>query len=156
MRQEIEERNKNTLKLTDLPFGTTAYDLRQLLDKVNGKTCFIPRTRNQYGRARYAFITFEDEHTALRLLKHAVKGMLNSNELQWVEPSIKICHKCSSMDHLVIDCSEKKENDDYKQRRKGYSKVYTKYRVPNYKNITKANTTSPNKQQEQKIENNFN
>src|SRR3990170_5259287 len=55
-----------------------------------------------------------------------------------VGPDDKTCHKCGNFGHLVIDCHEKKDNDDFKQRRQGYNKVYTRYRVPNYKNITKA------------------
>lgn len=155
-RQEIEERNKNTLKLTDLPFGTTAYDLQELLDKVKGKTCFIPRTRNQYGRARYAFVTFADEATCRKILKNDILGTINDTVLHWVEESVKTCHKCGSMDHLVIDCQEKKDTDEFKQRRKGYTRVYTRYRVPNYKNMTKPTTNTTNYQQEKKPENNFN
>ena len=44
-RQEIDERNRNSLKLTGLPFSMTAYDLNELLVKVDAKTCFIPRTK---------------------------------------------------------------------------------------------------------------
>ena len=148
-REEIDERNKNTLKLTDLPFGTTAYDLRPLLERTNAKTCFIPRTRNQYGRARYAFITFEDEEMCIKLLKNDIKGVLNGTELHWVTPDVKTCHKCGSMEHLVMDCQEKKDNDEFKQRRQGFNRVYTKYRVPNYKNLTKTNNANVKQQEEQ-------
>jgi RNA recognition motif-containing protein len=76
-RQEIEERNRNTLKLAGLPFGTTAYDLSEVLKKVDAKTCFIPRTRNQYGRARYAYVTFDNEEICNKLLNNELAVTIN-------------------------------------------------------------------------------
>ena len=155
-RQDIEERNKNSLKLTGLPFGTTAYDLKELLEKVEAKTCFIPRTRNQYGRARYAYVTFKNEETCLRMLNNEIQGCVNETVLHWVHAEVKTCHKCGSMEHLVIECQEKKDNDDFKQRRSGYNRVYTRYRVPNYKNMTKLTNNVINKQQEKETNTNVN
>ena len=43
-RDNIEERNQHTVKLTNLPFGTTPVDLKEILHQVKAKTCFIPRT----------------------------------------------------------------------------------------------------------------
>ena len=80
-RQEIEEKNRNSLKLTGLPFSTTAYDLNELLTKVDAKTCFIPRTKNQYGRARYAYVTFKTEETCLKMLNNKIKGCVNETVL---------------------------------------------------------------------------
>ncbi|CAG8571739.1 13156_t:CDS:1, partial [Racocetra fulgida] len=46
---EIKEyRNQFISKLTNLSPGCTAYELKQLLDKIKAKTCFIPHTRNKY------------------------------------------------------------------------------------------------------------
>ena len=101
-REEIDQRNKNTLKLTGLPFGTTAYDLKPILEQTKAKTCFIPRTRNQYGRARYAYVAFETEEEVLLLLTNDLMGSVNDTALYWVAPDIKTCHKCGSMDYLVI------------------------------------------------------
>ena len=155
-RQEIEERNRNTVKLTDLPFGTTAYDIKSLLDKVNAKTCFIPRTRNQYGRARYAYVTLADEESCMKLLNNEIQGVVNETTLFWVAQEVKTCHKCGGMDHLVIDCKEKKEHDEFKERRKGYNNVYTRYRIPNYKNITKQNPKKTEYVTNKKTDNNNN
>ena len=60
-KEDIDKRNQYVAKLANLPFGITAYDLRELIEKINAKTCFIPRTRDKYSRARYAYITFESE-----------------------------------------------------------------------------------------------
>jgi len=80
-RQEIEEKNRNSLKLTGLPFSTTAYDLNELHTKVDAKTCFIPRTKNQYGRVRYAYVTFKTEETCLKMLNNEIKGYVNNTVL---------------------------------------------------------------------------
>ena len=45
--------------------------------------------------------------------------------------------------------SRKKDNDEFKQRRQGFNRVYTKYRVPNYKNLTKTNNANVKQQEEQ-------
>ena len=86
----------------------TAYDLNELLKKVDAKTCFIPRTKNQYGRVRYAYVTFKTEETCLKMLNNEIKGCVNDTVLHWVYADVKIYHKCGSMEHLVIECQEKK------------------------------------------------
>ena len=48
-------RNKYTLKLANLPFGITAYDLLKVFNIVKAKTCFIPKTHDKYAQLRYAF-----------------------------------------------------------------------------------------------------
>ena len=154
-RQEIEERNRNTLKLAGLPFGTTAYDLSKVLKKVEAKTCFIPRTRNQYGRARYAYVTFNNEEICNKLLNNELAVTINEAILGWVGPDDKTCYKCGNYGHLVMDCHEKKDNDEFKQRRQGYNRVYTRYRVPNYRNITKP-SQKPTMLTEKTKDNNFN
>src|SRR6266480_7502486 len=50
----------------------------------------------------------------------------------------------------------KKDNDEFKQRRNGYNRVYTRYRVPNYKNMTKPTNNTINKQQEKETNVNVN
>ena len=81
-KQEIEERNRNTLKLAGLPFGTTAYDLRKVLHKTGAKTCFIPRTRNQYERARYTYVTFDNEDICTKLLNNELVVTINETILR--------------------------------------------------------------------------
>ena len=123
----------------------TAYDLNELLTKVDTKTCFIPRTKNQYGRVRYAYVTFKTEETCLKMLNNEIQGCVNETVLHWVHADVKTCHKCESMEHLVIECQEKKDNNEFKQRRNGYNRVYTRYRISNYKNMTKPTHNTINK-----------
>ena len=118
--------------------------------------CFIPRIKNQYRRARYAYVTFKTEETCLKMLNNEIKGCVNDTVLHWVYAEVKTCHKCGSMEHLVIDCQEKKDNDEFKQRRNGYNRVYTRYRIPNYKNMTKPTHNTINKQQEKETNVNVN
>ena len=33
---------------------------------------------------------------------------VNETVLHWVHADVKTCHKCESMEHLVIECQEKK------------------------------------------------
>ena len=50
----------------------------------------------------------------------------------------------------------KKDNNEFKQRRNGYNRVYTRYRIPNYKNMTKPTNNTINKQQEKETNVNVN
>ncbi|CAJ0914544.1 13206_t:CDS:2, partial [Entrophospora sp. SA101] len=98
--EKIERIKKNefTLKLSGLPYGTTYYDIIDIVKAVKGKSCFIPRTRTQYGRARYAFIAFENEkdQNEAATTHYAYKN----NKLSWVSPNAKTCHKCGDTSHL--------------------------------------------------------
>ena len=56
-----QERSKYTLKLTNLPAGTTAFNLQDYIQKLGGKTCKIPRIASSYQRQRVAYVEFETE-----------------------------------------------------------------------------------------------
>jgi hypothetical protein len=139
-KEEIENRNKFTAKLANLPFGITAVDLKELLLKVNAKTCFIPRTRDKYSRLRYAYITFANETD----YNNATSGNdifdIKGYQLQWATPEVKACHKCGSLDHIVKDCEERERGFVRRQRIAQYNKIYTRYRVPNYRRYANYNT----------------
>ena len=68
-------------------------------------------------------LAFETEEEILQLQTNDLMGSINDTALYWVFPTIKTCHKCGSMKHLVIECKEKKENDEFKQKRNGYNRV---------------------------------
>ena len=71
-------------------------------------------------------------------------GEINGVQLLWASEESKTCHKCGSTEHLVIDCQEKQESENFKQRRQGFSKVYSQYKVPNYRNLTGINNNNNN------------
>ena len=113
-KEDFDNRNQYTLKLTELPFGITAYNLRELLFKVQAKTCFIPCTKNKYTRARYAYVTFENEEA----LNKALEGdqfKIKNQQLKWVTDGTTTCHKCGSPDHIVKDCGERMKVSKEKQ-----------------------------------------
>src|SRR4051812_42436657 len=67
--EERAFRNKYTLKLTNLSFRITAYDLLEVFNTVKVKTCFILRTRNKYTQLRYAFFSFASENDMVKAAK---------------------------------------------------------------------------------------
>lgn len=139
-REHIEARNANTVKLTNLPFGTTPIDLKEILIKVSAKTCFIPRTRSRYSRKRFAYVSFANEIDLRRVLTN-VRVMYNDTELFWEAEDTKTCHKCGSPEHLVANCDEKESADNYRAQQKQFSNIYTRYKVNNNRN---SNTNRQN------------
>jgi len=122
-----------TLKLTNLPFGITAFDLREIYEKTNAKICFIPRTRDKYSRLRFAFISFANDEDMAKAAGGENQFTIKGQKLYWVDSTAKTCHKCGSPDHEVKNCKEKEESYQRKQRLAQFSKVYNRYRVPNYR-----------------------
>src|SRR5579859_798930 len=47
-RDEIENRNRHMVKLANLPFGITSYDLMEIVKRTRAKGCFIPRINGRY------------------------------------------------------------------------------------------------------------
>jgi hypothetical protein len=135
-RDDIEQRHQYTAKLTNLPFGTTPVDLQEILRQVKAKTCFIPRTRTQYSRKRFAYISFESEEDLQNVMTH-IRVVFNDNELYWEAENSKTCHKCGSSQHLVAKCSEKESAENFKEYRKQFTNIYSKYKVPNYRNAVR-------------------
>ena len=138
-RNDIEERNRFSLKLANLPFGITAYDLKEFLRNAEAQTCFFPRSRDKYTRARYAYVSFKTEEQMIKLVESKDKIAIKNNHVYWLLPDDKTCHKCGSGEHLVVNCSEKEQSEERKNRMWQYRKVYERYRVPNYKKIMNFN-----------------
>ncbi|CAJ0649244.1 7674_t:CDS:2 [Entrophospora sp. SA101] len=125
--ETLNERKEFTLKLSGLPYGTTYYDIIDIVKAVKGKSCFIPRTRTQYGRARYAFIAFENEkdQNEAATTHYAYKN----NKLSWVSPNAKTCHKCGDTSHLVIKCPEKEHSNTRKENLTKFNLLYKKFKI---------------------------
>jgi len=139
-KEERERRMMHTLKLSNLPFAITAYDLKEVIEQTRAKTCVLPRTRGNYTRQRYAYVNFENNEDMVRAINQQfeIKGC----KLYWVEAEKKVCHKCGSSDHLIKDCSEREQSMLYKQRRAQFSKIYTRFRVPNYRKYNNYNNNN--------------
>ena len=111
-KSNINERNQYTLKLCNIPFGITAFDLRELLQKVNAQTCFMPRTRDKYTRQRFAYITFKTEEDITTVIEGPDQYSIKDSPLIWTPGETKTCHKCGNPEHLVKDCHERQESYD--------------------------------------------
>src|ERR1043165_75643 len=134
--EEREIREAYVMKLTNLPFGVTAYDLKTLIEAVKAKTCLLPRTRGNYTRLRYAYMSFANEDDMQNAITSTEQYEIKGNRLYWVDAEAKVCHKCASPDHLIKNCTEIEKANEFKNRRAQFSKIYTRFRVPNYKKIT--------------------
>lgn len=144
-KDDIDERNQYTAKLTNLPYGTTPIDLKDILQQVKAKTCFIPRTRSRYNRRRFAYVSFASEEDFQKALTN-IRITYNDEELFWEAEDTKTCHKCGSPKHLIAECNEKELANNHKEYQKQFSNIYSKYKVPNYRNSTNKTSTRTNQQ----------
>jgi len=118
--EERQKREKYCLRLSGLPFKTTYKDIRDIIKRAKGKTCFIPRNPRNYNLVRYAYIKFE----TLEQMENA-KSMdiflsndrVQNKPLYWSEAKDKICNSCRNPNHLVKDCSQLNANTLLKKRR---------------------------------------
>ena len=149
---EIDERNSRTAKLTGLPFGTTPIDLKEILKRFNAKTCFIPRTRSRYHRCRFAYISFEnDDDLEQATVNTAIR--FGEDELFWDSEDTKTCHKCGSSQHLVADCEERESANSFREKRRQFNNIYSKYKIQNYKKFSKTNNNNNRSNTYQKTNN---
>src|SRR5579859_4048260 len=132
-REKIENRNRYIVKLANLPFGITSYDLMKIVKRTRAKGCFIPRTNDRYDRLRYAIFNFETEEDMVNAIQNNDQYEIKRKHLSWLEMESKTYHKCGSSEYLVKDCSEIERQNDYMKRASRYSKVYERYKVPNYR-----------------------
>ena len=58
----------HTLKLSNLPFTITAYDLKEVIEQISAKTCVLSRTRGNYTRQRYAYVNFENNKDMVKAI----------------------------------------------------------------------------------------
>ena len=66
-----------------------------------------------------------------------IRVLYNDTELFWESEDQKTCHKCGSSKHLISDCAEKESAENYKEYKNQFTNIYSKYKVPNYKNTGK-------------------
>jgi len=137
-KEQIDQRNMYTAKLTNLPFGTTAIDLKEILHQVGAKSCFMPRTQSRYTRKRFAYISFESSEQLEKVMTN-VRVLYEEIELLWETPDHKTCHKCGSPSHLVVDCEERESSLHYKNNQRKFTGIYSRFKVPNYKKLTGQN-----------------
>jgi hypothetical protein len=59
--EKLKTQAQFTLKLTQLPQGTTAYDIGTYIRLLGGMTCKIPRTTPSYNRQKFAIVEFSTQ-----------------------------------------------------------------------------------------------
>ena len=100
--QYLQERSKYTLKLTNLPTGTTAFDLQDYIQELGGKTCKIPRIASSYQRQRVAYVEFETENELEIALQD--QATFKDQHLIWTETDQTNCIKCGNINHSTKQC----------------------------------------------------
>ena len=104
--EKLKTRAQFTLKLTQLPQGTTAHDIWTYIRSLGGMTCKIPRTTPSYNRQKFAIVEFsnQDEKTTALQDQPTFKG----KPLIWIEPAVRTCHICGDPNHISTHCKQKK------------------------------------------------
>jgi RNA recognition motif-containing protein len=138
-----EEREQYSLRLSNLPPGTTGYDLKEILKNTHGLTCYIPRTRN-YMRKRMAIISFlTAEHAEAAKDTHVNLG---NTILTWHDIEEKLCAVCSSDTHFAKDCEERikriSRNKEKRENHQKYQHLYQRYKPTGSATLLKFQRTT--------------
>ncbi|PKB95524.1 hypothetical protein RhiirA5_436559 [Rhizophagus irregularis] len=99
-----DERNlcfKYGLKLANLPVGTYAADLKDIIIQMKAKSCFVPKNRfsKNYEKERFAFVFFDNENDLNNAL--GKKFSFNNRGLVFVNYDAVTCHVCGSQSEHV-------------------------------------------------------
>ncbi|GET50146.1 hypothetical protein GLOIN_2v1493636 [Rhizophagus irregularis DAOM 181602=DAOM 197198] len=153
---EIEKRSMYTVKLTGLPWNSTAYDIHEALEVNNPKYIFIPRNPNNNKPLNYAIVYYEnDEDIGIAAERNII---FCNRTLHWGTPGEKSCHRCGSFDHLISKCdiepSAKPRVMNRKQKLKEFRQENNKkFKKGSYANVTKQNSFE--KRQQSNNSNNY-
>src|SRR5581483_902998 len=126
-KEEFELRRKFDLKLSNMPSGTTAFDLQDILKEVKGLTCFIPRRQdaNTYQKERYAYIQFKSNED--RIQAKAKAFQLKNRLLYFVDTQTKTCRLCGSHLHMVRSCKEAQRANAQVERNNRFARIYNRF-----------------------------
>ena len=71
------------IKLSNLPFTITVYNLKEVIEQTRAKICVLPRIKGNYTRQRYAYVNFENDEDMIKAIdqQFEIKGC----KLYWVE-----------------------------------------------------------------------
>jgi len=75
------------------------------------------------------------------------------DELFWDSEDTKTCHKCGSSQHLVADCEERESANSFREKRKQFNNIYSKYKIQNFRKFSKANNNNNRNNTYQKTNN---
>src|SRR6266540_3702747 len=125
-KEDYEDHEAYSLKLTGLPFGTTQHDLHQIIEDINAKSCYIPHNTQLYKNLPIAILSFDCDDCA-----HAAYDknfFLKGRKLFWNFPGIPNCRTCENPDHVTKKCPFKQQ-----RRSNPYFQLYDKYKPAQYR-----------------------
>jgi hypothetical protein len=136
------EHSQFSLKLNNLPPGTTGYDLKEIIQNTHAQTCYIPRNRN-YSRKRFAILSFKTIEAKDEAQDTHVT--LGNTTLDWHETTTKLCAICASAVHDTKDCnikaSQLQKVQEKKENTQKFGHLYRRYKptgVPAQIRFTKS------------------
>ncbi|CAG8655543.1 3044_t:CDS:1, partial [Diversispora eburnea] len=109
----LKSRGEHVTRIIGLPNGITARELWPHVEKIEVRTCYIPRTRT-YRQKNEAIILFEDHEICRNSLN--VSWKFGEFNIRIVDIQTKTCYRCHTTDHLVIDCSQKLKDNEIKEK----------------------------------------
>src|ERR1051325_1208392 len=126
-KEEFDHHRKYGLKLTNLPPSTTPYDLFEIISKVGGRTCFIPKKQdaNSYSKERFAYVQFNSEDDKERAKSTAFQ--FKNKGLQWADTNTRTCFVCGSSLHLIRNCKEARRSANLAERNNRFARIYSQY-----------------------------
>ncbi len=125
-KEDYEDCEAYSLKLTGLLFGTTQHDLRQIIEDTNAKSCYIPRHTQSYKNLPIAIFSFDCDDRAH--VAYEKNFSLKGRKLYWNFPGIPNCRTCGNPDHVTKKCPSKQQ-----RRSNPYSQLYDKYKPAQYR-----------------------
>src|SRR6266540_1135492 len=140
-KEDYEDREAYSLKLTGLPFGTTQNDLCQIIENTQAKSCYIPRNNHTYKNLPLAILSFDCDDRAH--VAYEKNFSLKGRKLYWNLPGISNCRTCGNPDHVTKKCPLKQQ-----RRSNLYFQLYDKYKPAQYRpRFPSGSRTSTNSSQ---------
>ncbi|CAB5199980.1 unnamed protein product [Rhizophagus irregularis] len=129
IKDEKNLRFKYGLKLANLPVGTYAADLKDIIIQMKAKSCFVPKNRfsKNYEKERFAFVFFDNENDFNNAL--GKKFSFNNRGLVFVNYDAVTCHVCGSPYHRVRTCPENQRKRNLSSTHEVYQQIYSRYGV---------------------------
>ncbi|CAB5154977.1 unnamed protein product [Rhizophagus irregularis] len=128
-RDERNMRFQWALKLVNLPQGTFAHDINDILVATKAKSCFIPKSRfsKNYEKERFAWFYFDSALSMeeARKMKFSFKG----KGLIFVDYNTITCHVCGSPSHRYRRCPEDRKIKEKAHRLNAYNEIYNRFGV---------------------------
>ncbi|KAF9149901.1 hypothetical protein BGX20_005851, partial [Mortierella sp. AD010] len=101
--QALEWNLEKVYKLHGLPYGTTPYELRSVLESLMLKVDFVEIPRyyvnngTQFRYIKEAFVYFRTDEDAVQAMTKNIK--IGYNQLKWLDPRDKRCYTCNEHMH---------------------------------------------------------